>query len=132
MSLQRRGLLLAGALSLPALRIARGADATTRVLVVGDSQAQGLAAGLQRQLRRDGSCRVIDRSRIAIDHALSHPAPVLMVAHGGTLYVLAALLGVAVDMRVLGNAQPLRFERSGTTWRLQPLLRQVDGGAAVA
>ena len=74
----------------------------------------------------------IDRSRIAIDHALSHPAPVLMVAHGGTLYVLAALLGVAVDMRVLGNAQPLRFERSGTTWRLQPLLRQVDGGAAVA
>jgi hypothetical protein len=65
MSLQRRGLLLAGALSLPTLRIARSADATTRVLVVGDSQAQGLAAGLQRQLRRDASCRVIDRSRIA-------------------------------------------------------------------
>jgi probable phosphoglycerate mutase len=75
----------------------------------------------------------IDRSRIAIDLALSHPAPVLMVAHGGTLYVLAALLGVPVDMSVLGNAQPLRFERNGTTWRSKPLLQQpVDGGAAVA
>ena len=36
-----------------------------RVLVVGDLQAQGLAGGLQRQLRGDASWRVIDRSRIA-------------------------------------------------------------------
>jgi len=57
---------------------------------------------------------------------------VLIVAHGGTLYVLAALLGVPVDLGVLGNAQPLRFEQSGTTWRLKPLLQQVDGGAALA
>ncbi|SCK51301.1 probable phosphoglycerate mutase [Variovorax sp. HW608] len=74
----------------------------------------------------------IDRSRAAIEHALAHPGPVLIVAHGGTLYVLAALLGVPVDLGVLGNAQPLRFEQSGTTWRLKPLLQQVDGGAALA
>ena len=35
-------------------------------------------------------------------------------------------------MSVLGNAQPLRFERSGTAWRVKPLLQAVDGGAAVA
>jgi len=74
----------------------------------------------------------IDRSRTAIELALTHPGPVLIVAHGGTLYVLAALLGVPVDLSVLGNAQPLRFERSGAMWRMTPLLQQVDGGAAVA
>jgi len=47
------------------LRIARAAEAMTHVLVVGDSQAKGLAAGLQRQYRGDASWRVIDRSRIA-------------------------------------------------------------------
>jgi len=33
---------------------------------------------------------------------------------------------------VLGNAQPLRFARSGPTWGLTPLLRHADGGAALA
>jgi probable phosphoglycerate mutase len=74
----------------------------------------------------------VDRSRAAIEHALTHPGPVLLVAHGGTLYALAALLGVPVDLSVLGNAQPLRFERSGTIWRMTPLMQQVEGGAAVA
>jgi hypothetical protein len=59
---------------------------------------------------------------------------VLVVAHGGTLYVLAALLGVPVDVAIMGNAQPLRFERSGPTWAVTPLLRHADndGGAALA
>jgi hypothetical protein len=65
MTLRRRDLLIAGALWLPVLRTARATEAPTRVLVVGDSQAQGLAAGLQRQFRGDASWRVIDRSRIA-------------------------------------------------------------------
>jgi len=65
MSLQRRELLLTLALTLHAQRIARAAEELSRVLVVGDSQAQGLAGGLQRQLRGDASWRVIDRSRIA-------------------------------------------------------------------
>src|SRR5690242_7593697 len=61
--LQRRSLLALGLSALPALVVA--ADPVTRVLVVGDSQAQGLAAGLQRQFRSAPSWRVIDRSRIA-------------------------------------------------------------------
>lgn len=74
----------------------------------------------------------VERSRVALEHALTHPGPVLLVAHGGTLYALAALLGVPVDLSVLGNAQPLRFERSGTIWRMTPLMQQVEGGAALA
>jgi len=74
------------------------------------------------------------RKRAALDAALRQPAPVLVVAHGGTLYALAALLGVPVDFKLLGNAQPLRFERSGPTWAVTPLLRHADtdGEAALA
>jgi len=74
----------------------------------------------------------IARTREAIDTALRLPAPVLVVAHGGTLYALAALLGVPVDLGLLGNAQPLRFERRGPTWTVTPLLRHADGDAALA
>jgi broad specificity phosphatase PhoE len=76
----------------------------------------------------------VARKRAALDAALRQPAPVLVVAHGGTLYVLAALLGVPVDVAIMGNAQPLRFERSGPTWAVTPLLRQQDndGTAALA
>ena len=56
----------------------------------------------------------------------------LVVAHGGTLYALAALLGVPVDLGLLGNAQPLRFERRGPTWAVTPLLRHADGDSALA
>ena len=66
MSLRRRGFLLsASALMATGLYPAHAVDAVDRVLVVGDSQAQGLAGGLQRQLRRDRASRVIDRSRIS-------------------------------------------------------------------
>jgi uncharacterized protein len=66
MTLRRRALLLAGgALALSGSRTASASEPPTRVLVVGDSQAQGLAAGLQRQFRGDPTWRVIDRSRIA-------------------------------------------------------------------
>lgn len=74
----------------------------------------------------------VARTREAIDTALRLPAPVLVVAHGGTLYALAALLGVPVDLGLLGNAQPLRFERRGPTWAVTPLLRHADGDAALA
>lgn len=74
----------------------------------------------------------VTRKRAALDAALRQPAPVLVVAHGGTLYALAALLGVPIDTQVLGNAQPLRFTRSGPTWSITPLLRHVDGDAALA
>ena len=74
----------------------------------------------------------IARTREAIGTVLRQPAPVLVVAHGGTLYALAALLGVPVDLGLLGNAQPLRFERRGPTWAVTPLLRHADGDAALA
>lgn len=74
----------------------------------------------------------VDRKRAALDLALAQPGPVLVVAHGGSLYVLAALLGVPIDMDLLGNAQPLRFERDGIAWRVKALLQQVDGGGAIA
>ena len=74
----------------------------------------------------------VDRKRAALRLALAQPAPVLLVAHGGTLYVLAALLGVPVDVGIMGNAQPLRFERSGPTWSVRALSQAVDGGSAIA
>ena len=64
-TLQRRHLLFGATLSPLLSRTARAAEPLSRILVVGNSQAQGLAAGLQRQFRGDGSWRVIDRSRIA-------------------------------------------------------------------
>jgi len=74
----------------------------------------------------------VARKRAALDAALKQPAPVLVVAHGGTLYALAALLRVPIDATVLGNAQPLRFSRRGPTWAITPLLRHAGGGAALA
>ncbi|MBJ2155039.1 histidine phosphatase family protein [Variovorax sp. IB41] len=74
----------------------------------------------------------VARKRAALDAALKQPAPVLVVAHGGTLYALAALLGVPIDVTVLGNAQPLRFSRSGLKWVVTPLLRHAGGEAALA
>lgn len=77
----------------------------------------------------------ITRTRTAVQAALAKPAPVLMVAHGGTLYALAALLGVPIDATLLGNAQPLRFERRGGKWAVRSLLPRTEGtevGAALA
>ena len=74
----------------------------------------------------------VARKRAALGEALANPSPVLVVAHGGSLLVLAALLGVPVDAAVLGNAQPLRFERIGRAWRIKPLIHDVDGVAGLA
>ena len=74
----------------------------------------------------------IDRSRAGLTAALAQPAPVLLVAHGGTLYALAGLLGVAVDRTLLGNAQPLRFDRHGDAWRVTALAASADSGINLA
>ena len=74
----------------------------------------------------------VDRKHLALDAALRQPAPVLIVAHGGTLYALAAMLGVPVDLGVLGNAQPLRFEREGGSWRAIALQGQLGGASSLA
>jgi len=73
----------------------------------------------------------VTRTCAGLTHALSHPAPTLVVAHGGTLYVLAALLGIGVDTGLLGNAHPLLFERLGAAWTVTALAgTQPDAGAA--
>lgn len=81
----------------------------------------------------------VERKRAALDAALALPGPVLVVAHGGTLYALAALLGVPLDSGVLGNAQPLRFKRLDGAWSVETLALPPapgdggrDAGAAIA
>lgn len=69
----------------------------------------------------------VTRSCMGLSFALAHPAPVLVVAHGGTLYVLAALLNIAVDISLLGNAHPLLFERKASTWVVTPLAGSAAG-----
>jgi broad specificity phosphatase PhoE len=69
----------------------------------------------------------VTRSRLGLSFALAHPAPVLVVAHGGTLYVLAALLKVAVNISLLGNAHPLLFERQASKWVVTPLASSATG-----
>ena len=58
----------------------------------------------------------VQRTRDALAHALADTAPVLVIAHGGTLHVLAALLSISVTPSLLANAQPLRFERQTQGW----------------
>ena len=41
-----------------------------------------------------------------------------LVGHGGILYVLAPSLGIEIDTPMLANATPLRFDRTGNTWRV--------------
>ena len=65
------GAMAAALLSVAAAPAADG-ESQRRVLVIGDSQAQGLAAGLQRQLQRDRSYRVLDRSKIGTGLAFQH------------------------------------------------------------
>lgn len=59
--LGRRALLVGTA----CLLAAADAPAPFRVLVIGDSQAQGLAGGLQWVFRHDRTVRVLDRSKIS-------------------------------------------------------------------
>ena len=74
-ALGRRGALVGMAAMLGAPGIAAPArttptpassgDESIRVLVIGDSQAQGLAGGLLRMYRRDPRARVLDHSKIS-------------------------------------------------------------------
>lgn len=68
----------------------------------------------------------VQRTCAGVAEALTseaHPAPVLLVAHGGNLLVLAAWLGVALPPGALGNAQPLHFTYTAGQWHITPLLQ---------
>jgi broad specificity phosphatase PhoE len=60
------------------------------------------------------------RVRQGIDESLSENQT-LLVAHGGTLYVLASVLGVDVAEASLANATPLGFYRQAGSWRIETL-----------
>ena len=65
-SLSRRAVLTSALLTLAGAASASAApDLVERILVIGDSQAQGLAGGIQRLYRADRSRRVIDRTKIS-------------------------------------------------------------------
>ena len=70
----------------------------------------------------------VARARTGLAWALAQPGPVLVVAHGGTLYVLAGLLGVPLSTTLMANAHPLRFARSSAGWAVQAL-QPSDPGA---
>lgn len=63
----------------------------------------------------------VARTLAALSDAIAHPAPVVVVAHGGTLHVLASALGVVLDAALLANATPLRFDRAGAGWAVTRL-----------
>ena len=70
----------------------------------------------------------IARTRAGFTAALDTDASTLVVAHGGNLYVLAAALGVVLEVDHMHNANPLAFHRDGGAWRIQPLIaRPLDG-----
>ncbi|RYF80856.1 MAG: histidine phosphatase family protein [Comamonadaceae bacterium] len=64
----------------------------------------------------------VDRKRQALQAALATQGPVLIVAHGGSLYVLAALLNVPVDLSIMANAHPLHFTRQANGWQARSLM----------
>ena len=74
----------------------------------------------------------VQRTCTGVAEALAHPAPVLLVAHGGNLLVLAAWLGVALPPEALGNAQPLHFTHTGGRWHITPLLQALDLASNIA
>lgn len=74
----------------------------------------------------------VARKRPALAAALEATAPVLVVAHGGTLYVLAALLSVPVDASLIGNAQPLRFDQRDGRWTVRALQTHTGDASAIA
>ncbi len=59
------GAALMGLAGPPLARAELPPDLAHRILVLGDSQAQGLAGALMRRYRRDKEIRVIDRSKIS-------------------------------------------------------------------
>jgi glucosyl-3-phosphoglycerate phosphatase len=70
----------------------------------------------------------ITRTRAGFTAALDTDTSTLVVAHGGNLYVLAAALGVTLEVDHMHNANPLAFHRDGDAWRIQPLIaRPLDG-----
>lgn len=75
-------------------------------------------AGLVTPDRGEPFAALRTRAVAAVNRALAHPAPVLVVAHGALFRALRAEMGLAPDVRLL-NGVPL-FCEPGTPWTLTP------------
>lgn len=63
----------------------------------------------------------VRRTCAGLEAALAGDRRTLVVAHGGTLYVLCAALGIAVQGPLAANATPLRFSHAGGRWQAEAL-----------
>jgi probable phosphoglycerate mutase len=82
------------------------------------------SAGLDWSHDPPNGDRLVDfiaRTRDAVMKVLDTTERTLIVAHGGTLYVLAASLGVPLLAQHLHNASPLAFWHDGKSWQMAPL-----------
>ncbi len=121
----RRRLLLFGSPPLLLLRAmrapARAADEPPHILVFGDSQAQGLAGGLQRLFRGDRRYRVLDRSKIGtglVSHRYDWPAAARKLAGSEHAAVAVALFGAndRPPVRINGVIDAARSAAFQTTY----------------
>ena len=73
------------------------------------------------------------RSHRGLVAAIDHARPALVVAHGGTLFVLSALLGMRLGDKYFSNAHPIHFWRRPTgEWQASLLSGAAAGESAFA
>jgi broad specificity phosphatase PhoE len=73
----------------------------------------------------------VGRTRRGLVDAVRDEESGLVIAHGGTLYVLASGLGLDVSRELIANATPLLFERRNGVWHAQILAVVGDPSASV-
>mgnify|MGYP005850605723 CR=1 FL=1 len=66
----------------------------------------------------------VGRTAAALSDALDADGLPMIVAHGGTLLVLAGALGLPLDPELRANAVPLLIRRAGPAWDMRPLDRR--------
>lgn len=74
----------------------------------------------------------VTRVRAGLQAAVDHTATTLIVAHGGTLYVIAHALGASLREDLIRNATPLLFERINDRWQLNPVAEVLTTGRAAS
>jgi probable phosphoglycerate mutase len=65
----------------------------------------------------------VERVAGAIEEALSHPGPVLIVSHGGAFWAIGQRFSLGTD-EIIANATPVRFDPSGeeaNRWSVAPI-----------
>jgi hypothetical protein len=111
--LNRRTVVFAmsGVVALGGVPRAAAASDQLRILVIGDSQAQGLAAGLERMLRSDRHYRVLDRSKIStglISSRYDWPAAAQRLAQTEHANLVVVMFGAndRPPIRITGSIDP--------------------------